>query len=254
VVTSDVRNGVVAQLQLELYGGDSPLSFADERLIDDGYPHTNLRPELVRNVLRTFRPKFWLEFGSMLGGSAIRTADVIKELGAPTEIVCVDPFTGDVNMWDWERSLAQSGQWRFLRLERGRPTIYDRFLANVVAAGHADIILPIAATSTVGAKLLRRLHHQGRLSALPDVIYLDSAHEPNETYQELWMSWNLLAPGGVLMGDDWSWEAVRTDVLRFAQTIATSVDGRSRLAEGQRHAITGDGVLLLDDGHWVLTK
>jgi predicted O-methyltransferase YrrM len=252
--TSSARVGIVAQLRSELYGDENPLFYADERFVDDGYPHTNLRPELVRSVLDTFQPKFWLEFGSMLGGSAILAANVIKAKKVPTEIVCIDPFTGDVNMWAWEQPLARTEKWRFLRLERGRPTIYDRFLANVAAAGHADIILPIAATSIVGAKLLARLLKQGRLSLLPDVIYLDSAHEPNETYLELWTCWGLLAPGGVLMGDDWSWDSVRTDVVRFARTISISPERRNGLADRHGHATEQDGVLLLDGGQWALVK
>ena len=133
-----------------------PLAHADERYVDAGYPNTNLRPELIESILDAVRPQFWLELGSMLGGSAIRTASIIKAQMAPTEIVCIDPFTGDANMWALEQPKKQSGEWQFLRLERGRATIYDRFLANVTAAGHEDIILPIAATSIVGIRLLRR--------------------------------------------------------------------------------------------------
>lgn len=122
-------------------------------------------------------------------------------------------------MWAWEQPKKRANEWQFLRLERGRPTIYDRFLANVAAAGHSDIILPIAATSIVGIKLLRRLADEKRITSFPTVIYLDSAHEADETFLELQHCWSLLKPGGVLMGDDWVWAAVRNDILRFVQTI-----------------------------------
>ncbi len=126
----------------------------------------------------------------------------------------------------------------------GRPTIYDRFLENLVAAGDADIVLPIAATSIVGIKLLRQLARERRLSQLPTVIYLDSAHEPDETLLELQNCWNLLEPGGVLMGDDWVWEPVRNDLLRFVQTVQIESTGRQRLAEWHRHFAEQDGILL----------
>jgi hypothetical protein len=187
----------------------------------------------------------------MLGGSAIRAAEVIKSQAAATEIVCVDPFTGDVNMWAWEQPKKNAKEWQFLRLERGRPTIYDRFLANVNAAGHADIVLPIAATSIVGIKLLQRLANEKRLSSLPSVIYLDSAHEPDETFLELQNCWALLEPGGVLMGDDWSWDSVRNDVLRFVRTVRINGDGCQRLTERHQRFTQQEGILL-DRGQWVL--
>ena len=244
---------VIGELLSELYGGDGPLSYADIRYRDDGYPHTNLIPDVVRSVLDIVKPRFWLELGSMLGGSAIRVADVVKSQSAPTEIVCVDPFTGDVNMWAWEQPKRKANEWQFLRLERGRPTIYDRFLANVASAGHSGIILPIAATSIVGIKLLRRLASEHRLSAFPSVIYLDSAHEPDETFLELQNCWGLLEPGGVLMGDDWGWDSVRNDVLRFAQTVRIDRIGCQRLAERHQSFTEQEGILL-DRGQWILVK
>ncbi len=246
-------SGVVANLRTELYDGDDPLAYADTRYIDHGYPHTNLQPDLIASVLDTIKPRFWLELGSMLGGSAIRAAEVIKSHGATTEIVCIDPFTGDVNMWAWERPKKVASEWQFLRLERGRPTIYDRFLANVMAAGHADIIMPIVATSIVGIKLLRRLVDEQRLGILPSVIYLDSAHEPDETLLELQNCWNLLEPGGVLMGDDWEWAQVRNDVIRFVQMVQIDSSGSQRLAERHKH-FTEQNNILLDRGQWVLVK
>jgi tetratricopeptide (TPR) repeat protein/predicted O-methyltransferase YrrM len=247
------HQSVIGQLCAELYGGDSPLAHADLQYVDDGYPHTSLRPELIESILDAVRPRFWLELGSILGGSAIRTATIIKAQMAPTEIVCIDTFTGDVNMWACEQPKKQAGEWQFLRLERGRPTIYERFLANVTAAGHEDIILPIAATSIVGTRLLRRLADEQRLAALPDVIYLDSAHEPDETFLELRNCWDLLQPGGVLVGDDWDQDAVRNDVLRFVETVRLNADARQRLTERHPRFVQHEGVLL-DRGQWVLMK
>lgn len=247
------RRGIIAELIEQLYVGNSPFDGCNPNYEDHGYPHTNLRRDLVASVLDVVRPEFWLEVGSMLGGSAILAADVMQEKVSPTEVVCIDPFTGDVNMWDWERGKRVSGEWAFLRLERGRPTIYDRFLANVVAANHRDRILPIQATSIVGLKLLRRLREQFRISSLPTVIYLDSAHEPDETFLELRQCWSLLESGGVLMGDDWDWDAVRNDVTRFSETVELNRDGTDRIAA--RHGrFRNSGRVLLDDGQWLLVK
>ncbi|MES2019757.1 MAG: tetratricopeptide repeat protein [Pseudomonadota bacterium] len=248
-----VTRRILDELRDELYGGDSPLAHSDPRHEDTGYPHTNLVSDIVESVLDVVRPSFWLELGSMLGGSAIRLADTVKRNGLDVDIVCVDPFTGDVNMWAWEQPKRQQGHWQFLRLERGRPSIYDRFLANVTAAGHADIILPIAATSIVGIKLLRRLLEEHRISSLPSVIYLDSAHEPDETLLELQNCWALLEPGSVLMGDDWNWPAVRNDVRRFVKTVSVNRDVIEKLVLRHSQFIEEGGVLL-DRGQWVIAK
>jgi hypothetical protein len=206
----------------QLYSGVSPYSNITS-LPDKNYPHTNILDVVIDRVLTHRKPKFWLEVGTMLGGSAIKVAHRIKALGLDTQIVCIDPFTGDVNMWDWERRLTKNNEWRFLGLKNGKPTIYDRFLANVVDAGYEEMILPIQCTSIVGMRLLQRLRSQGRISMLPEAIYLDSAHELDETLIELRTAWQLLPEGGVLLGDDWNWAAVRTDVTRFAAEINVKI-------------------------------
>jgi len=228
-----VRNEVLHEIWVD----DEPLQYANASFVDgealllapDGcgrltavhsagdYPSTMLIPSVVEVILSIARPTFYLEVGSMLGGSAILAANGTRRLGfLNTSVVCIDPFTGDVNMLAWERRAFDDGSWRYLRNERGRPRIYDRFRANVVAAGLADVVIPIQATGIVGMRAIGRLVNEKRLSSLPQVLYLDSAHEADETLLELQVAWSILAPGGILFGDDWEWDAVQTDVLRFA--------------------------------------
>lgn len=252
-VASGSKRFVRQQLIEQLWIGGDPFSFADLGFVDRGYPSTNIQHDLVEAILSDLRPQFWLELGTMLGGSAIVTARSVKDLGLDTTICCIDPFCGDVNMWAWERELHEKGEWRYLKLEEGRPTIYDRFLANVQAEGQDDVIVPIICTALVGLRLLRLLAEQGRISQLPEVIYLDSAHEPDETLLELQNAWSTLPPGGVLFGDDWLWPSVRGDVRRFGQAIEADT-GRMvaflrRFDESQL-----DGNVFLYRGQWVLFK
>ena len=246
---------VIDELRRELYNGGVPYLSAQLKYVDFGYPHTNIRRELIESILRTLRPSFWLEIGSMLGGSAILTAETIKRMSLPTQIICIDPFCGDVNMWAWEKQLTAQNHWRFLHVEDCFPTIYERFLANILRTGHTDIVLPLPMTATVGVKLLRRLLAEGRLSALPEIVYLDSAHEPGETLLELMLSWELLPPGGILMGDDWDWESVRNDVCRFAGQIGTGSNNRilNELAAAHPDASI-EGNILLYRGQWLVAK
>jgi len=189
---------------------------------DRTYPHSHLQDFMVENILNyTKQPKFWLEAGSFIGNSAILTAKVMKKRGFDSSsVVCVDPWTGDVNMWAWNKGRTGPNHFNYLEMDKmGEPRIYETFLSNVHSEGQQDVIVPIRATSLVAMRLVARLHKEKRLPQLPDVIYLDSAHEKDETLMELRDARNILQPGGILFGDDWMWEAVRGDVTTFAQSL-----------------------------------
>ena len=87
------------------------------------------------------------------------------------------------------------------------PTLYHQWLLNVISANLTEHVLPLVAPSLMGARVLDYL----RLSV--DVLYLDSAHELRETFMELTAYWPLIRPGGVLLGDDFNWRAVRTPTI-----------------------------------------
>jgi hypothetical protein len=242
---------IIKELLETIYSGVSPYSSTDASWVDEGYPHTNIVPELIEKMFEMIPPRYIVEFGSMLGGSAIKMADVIEKKGLEAEIICVDPFVGDINMWDWEKN----AEWKFLRLTNGVPTIYKRFLANCRRRGHEHRILPINTTTMIGAGLLHRLAAQGRIHDMPNYIYLDSAHLPEETFMELKASWALLPDGGVLFGDDWSWPAVRTDVERFSQTLGSEIDSdRLKILSVKLGSEIQGGRILLYKGQWVLIK
>jgi|688.fasta_scaffold40077_3 predicted O-methyltransferase YrrM len=196
----------------------------DRTSVDNGYPHTNLTEELIRWAISDKQNIFWLEIGSMVGGSAILSAEIAKKININIDIICLDPFTGDVNMWEWEQGLRDQSKWQFLCLKNGAPTIRQRFLANIFDSGFLDCITPIQTTGIVGIKLLKRLHINKKLSYLPNVIYVDSAHEIGETFLELRNAWDILEEGGALIGDDLNWRAVEADVHKFAKSINRPVN------------------------------
>eukprot|EP00929_Paragymnodinium_shiwhaense_P014240 TRINITY_DN122134_c0_g1_i1.p1 TRINITY_DN122134_c0_g1~~TRINITY_DN122134_c0_g1_i1.p1 ORF type:complete len:290 (-),score=45.97 TRINITY_DN122134_c0_g1_i1:437-1306(-) len=182
----------------------------------NNYPHSNLLPEFFTDILDILSleggPNFIVEVGSLHGHSAIQMATVLDKLGrTELPILCIDPFTGDTNMWaSWQED-ASVGKW--VQIRDGRQTVFDQFMANVQFAINRTVsprhILPFQATSTVGARWLQQA------SYTPDLIFLDSAHEEHETFLELSFYYNILMPGGILFGDDYGWEAVRNDVHRF---------------------------------------
>lgn len=230
------------EIMRELYSGEDIYRSFRGAAGDDAYPHTRLDAGVVDAVIDAVQPRLWVEVGTMLGGSALLTARRFAERAHRCPVVCIDPFCGDVNMWAWERDLRSKGEWRFLHLADGAPTIRERFMANVCAAGLDDVICPIPVTGTIGLKLLKTLYDDDRISARPDVIYLDSAHEEGETLAEVQAAWRLLNDGGILFGDDWNWWGVQSDVLKFAQYAGVDVDGLS----GIRDAL-GDGAYVMDN-------
>jgi hypothetical protein len=239
----------------ELWNGDSPFNYVNKSYIDHGYPHTNIQIEIIDAILNHNAPSFWVEAGSMLGGSIIKTAERIKGHNFNTSIVSIDPFSGDVNMLSWEHSAFLNNEWRFLRNEYGRPRIYDRFIANVHEAGHSDIVVPVCASAIVGMRYIKVLVGLNKLPSLPDVIYLDSAHEAEETLLELMVAWHTLKPLGVLFGDDWVWDTVRLDVLKFAQQVSHDihVESLENIKKDFPDASFIDNVLVVK-GQWIIIK
>lgn len=220
---------------------------------DRGYPDTHLDMTCIKAVFDTVRPSFWLEVGSMVGGSANKVCRFIKGSRADCQIVCVDPFCGSVDMWLWESLHRRLGRWLYLNLDGGFPTIRERFMANVCAEGCDDLILPIQATSMVGMGVVKSLFESRSIGSLPQAIYLDSAHIEKETYMELEAAWEIVATGGVLFGDDWNWDAVRNDVLKFSKSVAINDDARQRFMSGLLGCKT-DGNVTLAGIHWFLFK
>ena len=159
--------------------------------------------ELVERV----RPERIFEIGTWQGGSALTMARQLDRLGLDCEIVCVDTWLGALEMW---MDLEDPTRHGALRLKHGFPTVYFTFLANVARAGQQQRITPFPVPSITAAQWcsLRGVR--------ADLIYLDGSHEEEDVYQDLVTWWDLLRSGGILFGDDWSWDGVRLAVERFA--------------------------------------
>mmetsp|Transcript_61699 Transcript_61699/g.127883 ORF Transcript_61699/g.127883 Transcript_61699/m.127883 type:complete len:273 (+) Transcript_61699:30-848(+) len=182
------------------------------------FPHSNLKPEFFTNILDILMPegmpKFVVEVGSLHGHSAIHMATVLDQFNMyHVPILCIDPFTGDTNMWaNYQTDRSVAG---WVKIIDGRMMVFDQFMANVQFAINRTVsrnhILPFQATSTVGARWLveKRFY--------PDLVFLDSAHELDETFLELSLYYDILERGGIMFGDDYGWAAVRQDVQRFVK-------------------------------------
>merc|ERR1719408_727405 len=115
-----------------------------------------------------------VEVGSFHGNSALTQLQVIESRGwSDIPLLCID---------DWEKKLTPG------ELVDGRSTSYWQFMLNIQDHIQRGIIgprhvVPMVATSTVGARYLLALGIQ------TDMIYLDSAHERDETFIEMKLFW-----------------------------------------------------------------
>ena len=169
-------------------------------------------------LVETVRPNRLIEIGTWKGGSALTLARHLDRIGSDCEILCVDTWLGALEMWTNLEDPTRHGS---LNLKHGYPSLYYTFLANVVRAGHQKRITPFPVPSITAAQWLS-LH-----GIRADLIYLDGSHEEEDVYQDLTVWWDIVSPGGVLFGDDWSWDGVRLAVQRFAS--------ENRLAISHRH-------------------
>jgi hypothetical protein len=161
-----------------------------------------------RELIALSKPRLIIEVGTWKGASALEMAAAIRDLGLPTRIICVDTWLGALEFWtdqkDPERYLS-------LQLRHGYPAVYYQFLANVCHKGFQEQIVPFPQTASTAALWFRSFG----ISA--DMIYVDASHEEEDVYQDLCNYWEVVSDGGILFGDDYSWDGVRLAVHRFAK-------------------------------------
>jgi hypothetical protein len=164
------------------------------------------------------KPARIIEVGSWKGGSALTLARHQQRHGIDGEILCVDTWLGALEMWTDLDDPTRHGS---LALHHGYPSLYYTFLANVARAGQQSRITPFPIPSITAAQWCAL---RGVTAGL---IYIDGSHEEEDVYQDLVVWWDLVAAGGILGGDDWSWDGVRLAVQRFAR--------ENQLTIGHRH-------------------
>ena len=130
-------------------------------------------------------------------------------MGLETEIVCVDTFLGWPGAWTLPE--FRSG----IQFCHGRPTLYEQFLANVIFTENQSYITPLPLSSSAAAAVL------GHCNAQANLIYIDASHEYPDVKRDIQDYWPVLAPGGVMFGDDFSaiWPGVIRAVCEFSEQI-----------------------------------
>jgi predicted O-methyltransferase YrrM len=159
--------------------------------------------------IRESKPEIVIEVGSFLGYSAIKMALEVKRLGLDTKIICVDTWLGSPEHYHMHKDMKDDR----LGYKHGYPTMYYKFISNVILNDVQDIIRPFPFPSSVAYKSLDRLFNQHNIKA--DFIFLDGSHEEHDVALDLYYYYQLLKSGGQLWGDDWGWSGVQDAAKAF---------------------------------------
>jgi len=151
---------------------------------------------------------FMVEAGCYVGTSTKVWSHCLKQRGGNGVVLAIDTWLGDLATWV-ERIDKTSRKVPDDVLRDGRSSLFDQFMLNMQQNNVTNVV-PFSATSIIGARWLATMNY------VPDLAYIDTAHEEGETLIELELYWKLLQPGGILAGDDYPhWPAVKHDVDAF---------------------------------------
>jgi hypothetical protein len=168
-------------------------------------------------VIAELRPKVVIDVGVWKGGSTIYLAELLRRNGGSGTVISVDTFLGSLEHWN-----RDSGLFNMIPRRNGMPLLYDQFLSNVVWRGVAGYVVPFPQTSVTAALLLRGLGIRAGL------IHIDASHEYDDVLKDSRLYWDLLEPGGYLIGDDYHhyWPAVIRAADDFAAEKGVSLSAQ----------------------------
>lgn len=153
-------------------------------------------------VIKQSNPATIIEVGTWKGRSALH----IAKLATAARVICVDTWLGS-----GEHIHSVEPKCQIPKDQYGYPTLYHQFLSNIHGKPEAARIFPVAAPSVTAAKIFLSLGITAQL------IYIDGEHSHRAVFADIAAYWDLLAPGGIMFGDDFStYSGVFCDVHRFA--------------------------------------
>lgn len=150
-----------------------------------------------------------LEVGSWAGASSCTIASTLRNADPRATLVCVDPWR------PYEASSNMVGDPIHFEMNalQAADVIRELFAHNVAACGLADAIRPLRAEA--------RAALPGFADASFDLVYVDGNHRHSAVAFDLAQAARLVAPGGIVCGDDL--------VLAFEDTDrAHTIENRER--------------------------
>jgi SAM-dependent methyltransferase len=198
-----------------LYGRDVWHAFVPVRPRAPEVQGWNGRYPVFGRLLDEIPNTTMIDVGVWKGQSTIFVAELMRQRRMDGCIVAVDAFLAEEH-WPADGKL-------FARHPGGRPNVYETFLDNVFYAGVAELVVPFPAQSIAAARLLAQ---RGVKAGL---IHLDSSRDYAEALRDAEAYWQLLEPGGYLVGDDYgpSWPGVIKAAGEFAAKVGLELEIQS---------------------------
>lgn len=206
---NDQADPIYAEIMRRIHGANIYVAF-QPTFAEDRQGWNSEHP-IFDEIIRAVRPRVVVDVGVWKGASTIHLAGLMKRHAISGAVVAVDTFLGSLEHADQRSPVAGLITRRF-----GMPQLYEQFLSNVVRCGAQDRIVPLAQTSTTAAQLLRLVGVQAGL------VHIDASHDQDDVLRDARAYWQLLAPGGFMVGDDYNdvWPGVVKAANQFAYETA----------------------------------
>ncbi|XP_027336777.1 uncharacterized protein LOC113850429 [Abrus precatorius] len=172
---------------------------------------------VFENLIRKVRPRTIVEVGTFLGASALHMAELTRQHGLDTQILCIDDFRGWAGFRD---------RFKKIPMVNGDVLLYYQFLQNVVTFNQTESVLPVPFSS---GSALMELCEWGIFG---DLVEIDAGHDFLSAWSDINRGYRILRPGGVIFGHDYFTAAdnrgVRRAVDLFVRihNLKVNVDGQ----------------------------
>jgi len=173
-------------------------------------------PELFIDLINQINPTIIIEIGSYWGYSAICMGNELKKHKNDFRIICIDTWLGNENFYIWGKEKYTTPSRDQKQLKNGYPTTYYQFVRNIIQNDLQNHIIPIPLPSKNAAVVLKE-KIKSIIEIKADLIYIDGSHEEMDVYYDCKNYWDLLKINGIMFGDDWTWNTVKSGVSTFAE-------------------------------------
>ncbi len=162
------------------------------------------------------RPSRMLEIGSWEGRSALFFLNYLPQM----QLTCVDTFAGGQE--HQEAAARNKADAELLR------TVENRFDANTRAfAGRLEKLKASSIDALIELGLTERRF---------DLAYIDGGHRAREVYADSALTWPLMAPGGLVILDDYQW----AEMPEPMDNPKPGIDAFLKAIEGQYRMVHND--------------
>lgn len=216
-----IRQAVIERI----WRGADPMHGFPSNLIEFDLQGWNSQHPYLAEAIAAVRPSIIVEIGVWKGGSTIFMAEQLKKANLNSVVIAVDTWLGSSEHW------LVNEYFNAMSFLHSYPALYHKFVSNVIRTGNRDYVVPMPLDSLNAAQVMRGV------GVNPGMIHLDGGHDYDSVIADLKAWWPLLAPGGILVGDDYfedgRWATVKAAFNDFfgplGITELENVDGKCRI-------------------------